>query len=183
MPYLIAAVVLVGLLCSVDLVLTLGVIRRLRHHTDLLAGQSDREPPGSDEVVLLTDGERPADFTAVTTDGEAVSLQSLHGETLVGFFSPQCSACKERVPEFLEHTGTPQPGSNRALAVVVGDGADADDLAQTLSITARVVRQQPGDPLLKAFKVQGFPALCVLDDGTIRAVGTSFDQIRHRVAA
>src|SRR6266540_695110 len=37
MRYLAAAVVLVGLLCSIDLILTLGVIKRLREHGEVLS--------------------------------------------------------------------------------------------------------------------------------------------------
>ncbi|WP_433187804.1 hypothetical protein [Actinoallomurus sp. CA-150999] len=32
MPYLVAAVVFVGLLCAFDLILTLAIVRRLREH-------------------------------------------------------------------------------------------------------------------------------------------------------
>ena len=38
MPILIAAVVVVGGLCLLDLLLTFGVIRRLREHTSMLTG-------------------------------------------------------------------------------------------------------------------------------------------------
>lgn len=36
MPFLVTAVVLVGLLCAVDLLLTFAVLRRLREHTEEL---------------------------------------------------------------------------------------------------------------------------------------------------
>ena len=37
MPIVIAAVTIVGVLCVLDLLLTFGVIRRLREHTAMLA--------------------------------------------------------------------------------------------------------------------------------------------------
>lgn len=44
MPFLITAVVLVGLLCALDLVLGLGVIKRLREHTEMLNNLNGRPP-------------------------------------------------------------------------------------------------------------------------------------------
>ena len=41
MPILIAAVVVVGCLCLLDLLLTFGVIRRLREHTSMLTAAGE----------------------------------------------------------------------------------------------------------------------------------------------
>ena len=57
---LIGAVVVVGVLCLIDLLLTFGVIRRLREHTTMLAGFQ----PGGDRVTGLAAGGTPAAFTA-----------------------------------------------------------------------------------------------------------------------
>src|SRR6266508_3698318 len=97
MPYLVAAIVLLGAVCTVNLILTLALIRRLREQ----AGG----PPGPRQPlpkVIVGIGERPAEFTAATTEGEPIDRDAVAGG-LVGFFSPQCSPCRERVPEFMEY--------------------------------------------------------------------------------
>ena len=68
MPLLIAAIIVVGCLCLLDLLLTFGLLRRLREHAELLAGGMPASPPPG-----LTAGEQPAAFTAVSTSGQAVS--------------------------------------------------------------------------------------------------------------
>jgi len=45
MAILVAAIGLVGLLCLADLLLTFGVIRRLREHTEQLAGLRGQDAP------------------------------------------------------------------------------------------------------------------------------------------
>jgi hypothetical protein len=184
MPYVVAALVIVGGLCTLDLVLTLAVIRRLRHHTELLSAGSAQAAERPADVVMLEAGQVPADFVAETVDGERVSRQALLGDTMVGFFTAHCQPCKERAPQFIERAATLPAGRDQSLAVVIGDDTDAKELAEVLSATVRVVREQPGDAVSGAFKVHGYPALCVLDDqGVIKASGFSFDQLRSGLAA
>ncbi|GAA2590071.1 hypothetical protein SMC26_20370 [Actinomadura fulvescens] len=155
MAFLLALVVFVGLLCTVDLLLTVGVIRRLREHTELLAARN--EPPGG-----LPVGSAVGEFTAVDTDGRAVTRESLDDGTLVGFFSPGCAPCEEIKPRFAEAAGT--DGGRRALAVVSGPGGR--ETAEGLSAVARViVEDDPGGPVCAAFQVQAFPTLYRLGPG------------------
>ena len=69
MAILSAAIVVVGLLCLADLLLTFGVIRRLREHTEQLAGLRGQDAP----VTGLADGEIPEPFTALSISGERLS--------------------------------------------------------------------------------------------------------------
>ncbi len=66
MAILVAAIGLVGLLCLADLLLTFGVIRRLREHTEQLAGLRGQDAP----VTGLPYGAIPEPFTALTASGE-----------------------------------------------------------------------------------------------------------------
>jgi hypothetical protein len=183
MPYLVAAIVLVGAVCVLDLVLTLGVIRRLRHHSELLSGGAGSAQRAA-EPVMLAAGEKPADFVTATIDGQAISRDTLTAGTVAGFFTAHCMPCKERVPEFMDHVSALPSGRDQALAVVVGDDADTDELAESLAGIARVVREKHGDPVATAFGVRGYPALCVLDDdGTIRASGFKLEEIRIGIPA
>ena len=61
MPVVLAALVIVGMLCALNLILTLGVIKRLREHAALLAGG----PP------TIAVGEAIGEFSARTVQGGA----------------------------------------------------------------------------------------------------------------
>src|SRR6266545_2616592 len=105
MPYLVAAIVLLGAVCTVNLILTLALIRRLREQ----AGG----PPGPRQPlpkVIVGIGERPAEFTAATTEGEPIDRDAVAGG-LVGFFSPQCSPCRGAGRKRLPISPTPSTAS------------------------------------------------------------------------
>lgn len=171
MGFLTAAVVAVAALAVLNLVLTLGVVRRLREHSQQLGrlavgGLSGLGGPG--EELILPVGERPDEFTAHTVDGGEVSLASLRRPAMVGFFSPDCPPCTEWIPRFV--AAASRSAREQALAVVVADGAEAvADVARLRDVAAVVVEPVDG-PVAKAFAVRGFPALCTLaEDGTVLA--------------
>src|SRR6266508_4237143 len=74
--FLAAAVTVVGALGVVNLIFSLGVIRRLREHTEIL----DRLAAGGGaqgDSVMLPPGETVGDFVATTVDGEQLSREEL----------------------------------------------------------------------------------------------------------
>ncbi|MEU4231457.1 hypothetical protein AB0F17_44790 [Nonomuraea sp. NPDC026600] len=71
-----------------NLVLMLGVIRRLRDHTQRLDGLYERT--GSPATGLEA-GEVVGEFETTTNEGETLSAASLGERTLIGFFSPSCA--------------------------------------------------------------------------------------------
>lgn len=180
MAYLTAAVVLVGLLCLLDLVLTLGVIRRLREHTSLLEqrpGLSDAFP----EPLGVPVGETVGAFEATTPGGEQVSRDLLAGRTLVGFFAPGCGPCAEQLPAFIERARSMPGGRGEALAVVVGDESAGDPAyEQRLAPVAQVVVEGAAGPLQQAFGVRAYPSLFLVETGgVVAAGGTSMSAIEH----
>jgi hypothetical protein len=176
--YLTAAVVFVGVIGLLNLVLTFGVIRRLREHDAALA--SGPSMPGFDIMVPV--GTAVADFQTHTVDGTPVSNADLAGHTVVGFFSTTCEPCRDRLPEFVTHAATVPGGPDRVLAVVVTDSVDvdasvADPFLARLRPVARVVTEQYDGLVGKAFGVQGYPALATVVDGTVTASGGSLDDL------
>ena len=167
MVALTAAVIAVGLLCLVDLLLTFGVIRRLRQHTELLSSR------GSDvEVLGLHAGDVPAAFTALATDGR--QLTGPAGIRLAAFFSSTCSVCPRRVPDFTKYVRANQVAPGEVLAVVLAGAGESVPYIDRLAEVASVSVQSPDGELATAFGVLGYPAFCVLDaEGTVQAV--SFD--------
>ncbi|MDL4776145.1 MULTISPECIES: peroxiredoxin family protein [Thermomonosporaceae] len=153
MPYLVAAVVLLGVLCLLNLLLTLGVLRRLREQ----AGS------GHASLFALGPGSTIGDFTALTTDDEPVSRDTLMG--VVAFFSAACDSCHELLPRFVEHARG--QGRENVLAIV---GGDDPETVRALTPVARVVQAEfDGGPVARAFQNTLTPALYLVGEGGLVA--------------
>jgi thiol-disulfide isomerase/thioredoxin len=149
--------------------LTIGVIRRLREHSALLALRS---PFPLGETIAAA-GTTIGDFAAFATDGEPVRRDLLADRTLVGFFAPDCAPCREMLPTFVAYA-TVAGGRQRVLAVVVGESETAAEYLAALEPVARAVIEPPDGPVAVAFHVQGFPALAVVDArGTVLDSGVA----------
>ncbi|MER7277024.1 TlpA disulfide reductase family protein [Dactylosporangium sp. NPDC000244] len=153
---LLVAVLLLAVLTVFNLVLVLGVIRRLR----AFEGRPDAGPP----MLTAPAGTRVGDFTSSTVDGSEVSLGS---RALVGFFSTTCPACHERLGDFREAAAR---HSGAAFAVVVRDGGGVEPMLAGLGDTPVVV-EDPDGPVASAFGVQGFPAFVLVRAGVIESTG------------
>ncbi|QIS07980.1 hypothetical protein [Nocardia arthritidis] len=149
MTFLLCGVVLVGLLCALDLLLTVGVIKRLREHTDLLSNR-DRAP-------MIGVGEEIGEFEASTVDGERLSTELLGDETLVAFFSPSCGPCKEKLPKFVAYARAAE--IPRPVAVVVGAAHEAEEFVAALRPVARVVVESADGAMGTAFRAQAYPTV------------------------
>jgi hypothetical protein len=175
-PYLVAAVVLVGLLCLLDLLLTVGVIQRLRQHTELL-NKLQAGPAMAMPDVMLPAGSEVGEFAATTTDGTPVSRELLAGRTFVGFFTPGCQPCKEKLPTFLEAAPAFSGGREQVLAVVVAGPEEGAETTAQLNPVARVVLEPPDGPVAKAFGTTGFPAFGLVDGRQVIASGFELDEL------
>src|SRR5690349_6296633 len=108
MTLLIAAVVVIGLVSVANLLFALGVIRRLREHTEMLARLKAGGVGGGG--VMLPAGAPIEDFAGTTLDGEHVSAtMTADGRLLAGFFSVGCEYCATQLPYFVEQARQ-QPG-------------------------------------------------------------------------
>jgi hypothetical protein len=161
MPILVTAVVLVGLLCAVDLLLTFAVLRRLREHTEQLGRLSSASAPqGIDREKLL--GRELPEFSATTVEGAPVSRESLAGEVeLVGIFAPGCNPCHAQAPVFADEARGMAAG--KTLALVAGSGSDADDLVQMLKGTTDVLLAPDSMQVINGLSIGVFPTFLRLD--------------------
>jgi hypothetical protein len=156
MAILSAAIVVVGLLCLADLLLTFGVIRRLRDHAKQLAAF-----PQDTVVTDLAAGEVPPPFTALGITGE--QLTGPIGLRLVAFFSAGCSACPERVPACVDYLRENHIARDEVLVVISSSQPEPVGYAEHFAEVAPVCVEPPGGELETAFKVRGYPAFCLLD--------------------
>ncbi|MEH1125615.1 TlpA family protein disulfide reductase [Micromonospora sp. CPCC 206061] len=162
MPFLVTAVVLVGLLCIVDLLLTFAVLRRLREHTEELGRLSGagHVSMGVDRDKLM--GRELPEFSAITVDGAVVSRESLTGAVeLVGIFSPGCSPCHAQAPLFVAEAARMPAG--KTLALVAGSGAEADDLVQIVKGMTDVVLAPESMTVVNGLNIGAFPTFLRLD--------------------
>ncbi|MFJ5720535.1 hypothetical protein [Streptomyces sp. NPDC093149] len=165
-------VLVVGSLCCLNLLLTIGVVRRLREHSELLAERGG--PNESDVPVGLEVGE----FAAVTLDGTEVGRDDLAEDCVVAFFMHDCSPCREKMPRFVEYARKLPGGRDQTLVVVAEDDGKEREFAQALAPVARVVVTNGMGPVAGAFKVSAFPTMLrVARDelGQVRVSANSID--------
>ncbi|GAA3123696.1 peroxiredoxin family protein [Streptosporangium carneum] len=154
MPYLTAAVVLVGLLCAANTVLMLGVVRRLREHEARLPAAG-----GFPSLGLPPVGAVLPSFSAVCTTGERIGSADLPLPAVIAFFDVGCEPCQEKAPRFADEA-TSLPELN-VLSVVVGEpGA----MSAALELAGPVVVEAEEGGVSRAFGVRGFPAMCLVDE-------------------
>lgn len=168
MPFLTAAVVLVGALCVIDLLLSFGIIRRLREQNETL--RTMREQRAADEPeIALPAGAKIGAFAATAVSGVQLSDADIDGRLLIGFFSPGCEPCKERMPQFIEYATR---FDGRVLAVAADGIGETADIVARLGEVAEVMVEEDGGPVHQAFGARGYPALLLVDDDrTVRASG------------
>lgn len=181
MAYLAATAVLIGLLTVTNLILTVGVVRRLREHTAELAAL--RSGGAVDSDIALPAGSSVGAFDATSVEGRPVTLTTLGNRPLVGFFSPHCGPCKERLPAFVEHAASRPGGRDAVLAVAVGTEEETAELVELLRLVATIVVEPDQGPVQQAFAVSGFPAFVLVEGGVVAASDFDLAPVTHRDAA
>ncbi|HET6709641.1 TlpA family protein disulfide reductase [Amycolatopsis sp.] len=153
MPYVVATLVLLGLVCLLNLLLTVGILRRMR-----------AQPAAKPELPFaLRPGSAVGEFAVTTTDGEPLTTASLTGT--VAFFSADCAACHDTLPDFLAYARA--QGRDNVVAVF---GGDEPDTVRALAEVAHVVTAElDGGPVAAAFRNTWTPALYVVADGQVTA--------------
>ncbi|SCL46616.1 hypothetical protein GA0070606_1020 [Micromonospora citrea] len=159
MALLTVAVVLVGALGLLNLVLLLGVVRRLREHTDLLNDRHNQPPE-----VMLEVGSLPGDFVSTTVDGQVRTRADIPPMTLVAFLTPSCEHCEEQVPLLIDRARSMPGGAEHVWVVVVGKGPETEPYAAQFAGLATVFVEPGSGPLPIAFGIKGFPAFGLLDE-------------------
>lgn len=161
MAILTAAVVLVGVLVLFDLLLTLGLVKRVRAHAEVLDKLVNAKPAAQLEPGRLPPGTVVSEFAATTSDGLGVSRASFTDGAVLGFFSTWCETCAEQLPGFLAYA---EPfGRERVLAVVQGGEDQLPALIAKLSKVAQVVIEPDNGPIAKAVGVDAMPTMAVID--------------------
>jgi hypothetical protein len=164
MPYLVGAIVLVGLVAALNLALTFVLIGRMRALAAARPAFGEFDP---DRLLAGLVGMPLTDLTAATPSARA----EVEGARLVALLSTTCSVCQDEAPAFAERASRWPGGPDEVLAVIKSteDPAAAADLRALLSGHSRVVVDETGE-LAAAFGVDMFPVFLATDaDGRISA--------------
>jgi hypothetical protein len=163
MPYVIAALILLGVITLLNLVLTMAVIRRLRERETDIAAHS----VGAIDVDAgIPVGETVPSFHTTATDGSAVTgEEAADKRMLYAFFSVDCKACWPKVPAFVTYARRLGLGADQVVSAVVGTGAAAEDSVAKLESVGRVVMEPTGGPLSSALEARGFPSFVLVGAG------------------
>ena len=115
---------------------------------------------------MLPKGSPLPSLSATTVDGRPAPAT---GPLLIGFFSPDCRACVQRLPGFVEYA---KAFDGHVLGVAVGPVDEVSDLVDTLHPVADVVVEPPDGPLATLLRVKGLPAMATTDTtGVVVASG------------
>ncbi|GAB1513087.1 TlpA family protein disulfide reductase [Actinophytocola sp. KF-1] len=161
MTVLTTAVVLLAVVTALHLLLTFGLVARLRelqHGAGLPAKDPDLPQPG--RVV--------APFSVTDLDGAELTEADLAGPVQVGFFAAGCAPCTT-----LSDWLAAEPPATRFIALIDGDPAadTTQRLIEKLSRLGRVALIGVEHPAITAFAVTSFPTLLHLESGVVTASG------------
>ena len=167
---LLGAVIVLGLMISVNLLVTFAAIRRI---AAVEAGHAD----GS--AALVPDiGYQIADFSTDLLSGGVIDRSDLAGSSVVTIFvSPGCAPCQKLIAS-MRSDGVPR--SDSLLIFVAGYDDDTvvrDTVAELSDLSARIGVTPPTGPVAQAFGVGGYPTVLRVDNGIVTAAGTRLDVV------
>ncbi|GAA1662367.1 thioredoxin domain-containing protein [Fodinicola feengrottensis] len=166
MPVLIAAVVLLGVLCLVGLLLIFAILRRLREQGAEL------------ENLRKVLGMGITDYDVTELVGRKIPEIGGRTPALVGFFSVGCDSCHEQAPKFAE-----QASGQHCVAIVTGTGAERDPLLRQLG-DAAVLTGPDGAEVARGLGIRAYPTFLRVDtDGVIVRAQTEAAGLSERISA
>lgn len=170
---MLVAIVLLSVLVVANMLLTWGMVRRLRMLQEQVAAGGHPSPENG-----LHPGDPAPDFTALTPAGDTVTRDEVvSGETVLVFMSPHCEACEEHLPTVRELGRV--AGGPAALAVVDGTREESGHLLDGLQGEVPVLFAPRGvSDLFDRYQVVTFPSSYVVGaDGRITGSHLDLDEL------
>lgn len=149
--------VVLSIIVVLQLLITLGLARRLRVHTDLLNELIDHR------ARALPAGTATPAFTARTTTGRSFGDADLHHPAAIALLAVDCPHCRTNLPDFVTYVRAAGYPIDQVLAVVSSgdstDPADRDAIIDALEPVATVISENTigADTVSTAFDAQAFP--------------------------
>jgi peroxiredoxin len=161
-----SSVILLWIVVLLNLLLTLGIIRKLNNQSS--AQSSSFTTHG------LEKGTVAPDFTAETLDGEQVSLASYAGRSVAFYFlSAHCAPCREILPELLELAPLAAKAGVGFVFVMLDEVSHVRAFVEEFQITLPVlVAPRPDNDFADVYKIGGTPNYCLIDgQGRVLSAG------------
>jgi hypothetical protein len=163
MSIVIAAIVLVGTLCVLNLLLTFGVMRRLREHSAALSATSDDTTSEASETLKLRK------FV-----GKPLPEVVQYRPRLLGLFHGGCSTC---VVEAAHFARTSAGEGTNALAAIIGKAADSEALLDLLRDVPKITGPEAAQ-LMKQLELYIWPSFLRMDaDGVVLSAGVTVEAV------
>lgn len=172
--------VLLWVLVLLNILLSWGIIRRMREFDRRIASVATAGLP---MMSGLEPGTAAPDFSVGTPAGDTVTrAQLLQGETVLAFFSPTCDACVEHLPQVRRYATDTRPADTRLVAVVDGEPAEGRTFIENLEGVASVTFADPAaNPIVRDYQVGAFPSYYVIAaDGRVRALHHRVEELPTR---
>ncbi|MBA2392356.1 MAG: redoxin domain-containing protein [Ktedonobacteraceae bacterium] len=165
-PLLITCIVLLWIIVVFNLLLTLGIVRKLNNTPAArTASLTDNR---------LQQGEQAPDFTAETLDAQQVNLATYAGRTIVFLFiSTHCNPCREAIPELLELAPMAAQADVEFVFVILAEVDKARAFAKQFQITLPVlVAPLPDNDFAEKYKSTSTPSYCLINgQGLVQFAG------------
>lgn len=163
MILLTTAVVLLGVIVVLHVLLTFGLVTKIRELQQHGGGLPARDPDLPQAGLVV----RP--FSVTDVDGVEITEAALDGPVRVGFFAAGCAPCTT-----LSDALAADPPVEPFIALVDGD-PEADitkRLLAKLGGVGRVALIDVGHPVITAFAITSFPTLLHTHSGVVTASGS-----------
>jgi len=171
------ALIVVSVLALLDLLLSVGYIRRLRDLDHVLR---DRSSLLNRTTMIggLAVGTPVPSFTATALTGTVVTPDTFAGTNwLLGFFGATCGSCRSYLPVMQQLIDNGAP----ALVVIDGSRDHAADLLKMVRPEVPTVIDVSSD-ISQAFKLEVYPTFYLVDEiGDIAFASNSVDELRQRL--
>lgn len=165
-------VLVLAILTLFNLLLTVGVVRRLRKHSELLSALDGGVPVGVGPVKPAV-GEVLPDFAVTTVQNAIVTRQNMtKGTAVLGFFTTDCAPCLTLFPDFLKHLSERRYDNALIVLNASADGR-AQDMARQAGSLAHVAVVADIDDVAGDLGVDRFPTVISTTGGVVRSNGAS----------
>jgi len=170
MTLLAVAVGLLAVLTALNLLILLGVVRRLR----TINASSGYNPPSE---ILPPVGTRVGEFTVTAVDGTSVSQADLAtGSSLVVMLSPGCTPCQDTAANLAKQRDQ-LPERTYVLVRTELDEPDLEAMLATLAGVGTVATFSGGDGVEQAFGGRGYPTGILVEDGAVKAASFTYTDV------
>jgi hypothetical protein len=181
MAGLLAVAVLALAVSLLDLLLILGIVRRLRAQA---IAQSPQDAGGLFHMGSGPPrGSRLPEFIASTVaGGTADDTRYAGAQGCVAFMSATCTPCKAALTELEPYLREAGIGKQHTLVVLDGDPAAESQEARRAAGFAEVVVGADAARLIDQFGIAGFPTLIAVQSGVVTAVAPMVGVLRASAA-